>query len=75
MKTRIVTVTNSFHGTSATFRAPANLSVWEAWGQASERTRSRLRRELCGANKGNCTCGVVRMPVQHAELDRGEDLD
>jgi hypothetical protein len=60
--TKLFTVQNTFHGRTAQFRGRADATSWEAWGEASESVRNRLRRELCGADKGNCTCGIVREP-------------
>lgn len=61
IKSHYVTLTNDFHGTSARVLAPIDASPWDAWIDASPRVKARLRRELCGAAKGACTCGVVRM--------------
>ena len=60
-KTELITLRNDFHGTETRVRVPVGTTPWEAWADASPAKQARLRRLLCGAAKGNCTCGVVRM--------------
>lgn len=75
MKTKLITLENSFHNTSVRVRVPVDCDSHDAWVMMSKRAQARVRRILCGADKGNCTCGVVRMSVRYSELDRGEDHD
>jgi hypothetical protein len=62
-KTYTVTLSNDFHGRECTVRVLATKepTAWEAWTSLSPAQERRVRRLLCGADKGQCTCGVVRM--------------
>lgn len=62
-KTELLTLSNDFHGTECQVRVPVGTTPWEAWADASPRKQARIRALLCGAAKGNCSCGVVRMSV------------
>ncbi len=61
---KYVTLTNNFHGTECRVLAAGDATAWDAWTDASPRVQRRIRRELCGAEKGTCTCGVVRMSTR-----------
>lgn len=63
--TTLITLRNDFHGTETRVRAPAGTTPWEAWADMTADKQARIRRLLCGASKGECTCGVVRMAGAH----------
>lgn len=64
-KTILLTLRNDFHYTETRVRVPAGTTPWEAWADMPPAKQARLRRILCGAAKGQCTCGVVRMARAH----------
>lgn len=76
-----ITLTNSFHGTSATVR-PVAIAEGRFAGlhKISRKTALRLRAELCGS--ADCTCGGTfgeregaRLAVVNEDYDRNYIVD